>query len=262
MQGKLICASEQQYFSGYGMYYYALRLNSSGISCVLSSDGKSSNYARIRFSYEPAPQNTIIRPETDRYGNIGTASYRWNQFYAANSSIVTSDQNLKCNISYIGKSSDYDNTYMSDDTLTEFVMGLLPCIFNRIDGESGRPHHDFISQDIEELLKRLGIKDHAGFIKSPKTKDVEVEREVEEEITNEDGTVEIVKKTVKEIVQEEIPGEYVYSLRYEEFIPDNVRFSQILYEKIEEQAEIIQQQQQEIEELKNRMARLEALVLD
>lgn len=259
---RLKALKTNNYSQGGGGYISAPVTNNPAMSDVLitaSSESTVSTMGGVYFEFVGASKpHPKILSQADGCGYIGDSTKKWNQFYATNTAISSSDRNLKCNISYIGKNSDYDNTYMSDDTLTEFVMGLLPCIFNRIDGESGRPHHGFISQDIEELLKRLGIKDHAGFIKSPKT--VEVEREVEEEITNEDGTVEAVKKTVKE--PEEIPGEYVYSLRYEEFIPDNVRFSQILYRKIEEQAEIIQQQQQEIEELKNRMARLEALVLD
>lgn len=47
---------------------------------------------------------------------------------------------------------------MSDTQLVEFILGLLPCIFKRKDGESGRPHHGIISQDFEELMKKLGLR--------------------------------------------------------------------------------------------------------
>jgi len=53
------------------------------------------------------------------------------------------------------------------------MMGLLPCIFKRIDGESGRPHHGIIAQDFEKLMQEIGLHDHAAFIKSPKTGEVE-----------------------------------------------------------------------------------------
>jgi hypothetical protein len=57
-----------------------------------------------------------------------------------------------------------------------------------------------IAQDVEELLEKLNIdtKDFAAFIKSPKVTDV----------FDENG----------EYHEETIAGEYVYSLRYEEFI--------------------------------------------
>ncbi len=199
---------------------------------------------------------------------LGTSSCKWHEIYCTNSTITTSDKNQKKDISYIGQDSGYDNTRMDDDTLVKLILGLKPVIYTRIDADSNRPHHGIVSQDFEELLKKLGIKDHAAFIKSPKTKAIEIEEEVEkeaeEEVTNEDGTKQIVKRTVKEIQTrieyEEIPGEYTYGMRYEELFGDNVRFSQILWYKIMEQEKIIQEQQEEINGLKARFEILEAKV--
>ena len=74
---------------------------------------------------------------------------------------------------------------LSDEQLLNFILNLKPVLYKRIDGESGRPHHGFIAQDVEELLKRLEIKDHAGFIKSPKIETIEIEEEAEEEYVDE-----------------------------------------------------------------------------
>lgn len=199
---------------------------------------------------------------------LGAPSYRWNGIYSRDSSISTSDRTEKKEVSYIGKSSDYD-TYMDDETLKSFISGLLPVIYKRINGESGRPHHGFIAQDVEKLMQELNIKDHAGFIKSPKTETIEIEEETEEEYTDEvDGQVKIRIVTQKREEQREIPGEYTYGLRYEEFIADIVRFVQLQDERIEEQEKIIYEQQKELDNqreeisaLKARLERLEALLL-
>lgn len=204
---------------------------------------------------------TYFEPDHDNTTVLGGASTRWKQIYATTSSISTSDRLEKKDISYIGHYSS-ENTYMSDDTLQDFIRGLLPCIYLRIDGDSGRPHHGLISQDVEELLKKLDIKDHAGFIKSPKTETVEIEEEVEEEYVDEaDGQTKTRTVIQKREEQREIPGEYIYGLRYEEFIADIVRFVQIQDVRIEEQEKIIQGQQEEIDSLKARLERLEALLL-
>lgn len=208
-----------------------------------------------------------FQPLTDGYGNIGSPGNRFNQFYAKNSGISTSDRTLKKDISYLGKNSRYD-TYMDDETLRNFVSGLLPCIYRLIENENNRPHHGFIAQDIEELMRQLGIKDHAGFIKSPKTKTIEIEEEAEEEYVDEaDGQTKTRTVIHKREEQRKIPGEYIYGLRYEEFIADIVRFVQIQDGRIEKQQEVINKQQEtikaqdaKIQELEKRFEALENLL--
>ncbi|MCI8748984.1 MAG: tail fiber domain-containing protein [Lachnospiraceae bacterium] len=140
--------------------------------------------SNIHFKVQKtATENSIYNSVTG--GTIGTANNKWNQFYAINSSISTSDRKEKEEISYMGKNSNYEDTYMSDEQLLNFILNLKPVLYKRIDGESGRPHHGFIAQDVEELLKRLEIKDHAGFIKSPKIETIEIEEEAEEEYVDE-----------------------------------------------------------------------------
>ncbi len=209
-----------------------------------TSNDNSNNY--LLFSPNWGTQNAVIvkrqtfRPVASSYMYLGDSSHMWNQLYATNGSISTSDRNEKENISYIGKDSKYKDTYMSDGQLVKFMCGILPCIFKRINGESGRPHHGIIAQDFEELMKKIGLHDHAAFIKSPKTEEIET--------TKEDGS--------KEIKTQEIPGEYIYGIRYEELISDVIRFSQIMYDKLDNLADIIQKQEEKITSLEEKLSQI------
>ena len=180
-------------------------------------------------------------PIVKNSGHIGTPDQKWNQIYAVNSTISTSDRNEKKEISYIGSKSVYEDTSMTDDKLTRLLMGLRPVVFKRINGESGRPHHGIIAQDFEELMKDIGLDDHAAFIKSPVTKIKEVETKDEDGNTN------------QQLVEEIIPGEYRYGIRYEELISDVIRFCQMLYNQNQEQ-------QKKIEDLENRINILENII--
>ncbi len=213
-----------------------------------TSNDNSNNY--LLFSPNWGTQNAVIvkrqtfRPVASSYMYLGDSSHMWNQLYATNGSISTSDRNEKENISYIGKDSKYKDTYMSDGQLIKFMCGILPCIFKRINGESGRPHHGIIAQDFEELMKKIGLHDHAAFIKSPKTEEIET--------TKEDGS--------KEIKTQEIPGEYIYGIRYEELISDVIRFSQIMYDRLDNLEGTVQKQQEKITSLEEKLSQLERMV--
>lgn len=208
----------------------------------------------IAMQVSPANNTISLHPLTGNSANLGMSDRLWNNIYATNSMISTSDKNQKKDISYIGQYSEYKNTKMSDDVLTKFIISLKPCIFLRIDGESGRPHHGFISQDFKKSMDESGIADHAAYIKSPKVeyieKEIEQEREVYDEV--EKKTKIITEKTK---VQEEkiIEGEFDEGLRYEEVIPDITRFCQILYNQNQEQ-------QKKIEDLENRINILENII--
>lgn len=198
-----------------------------------------------------------IYPLQDNVAYLGNGNHRWNQVYATNGIIQTSDRNEKEEISYIGQESSYKDTNITDEQLIQLILGLKPVVFKRINGESGRPHHGFIAQDFEELLKDTGIKDHAAFIKSPKVKEFETEKEVEKEVTKEDGTKKVIKETIKEVHQEEILGEYTRGLRYEEFIPDMARFEQILYYMSQGYQKRIESLEEQLKEALNRIEILE-----
>lgn len=195
-----------------------------------------------------------FHPDSDNLMTLGTGSLRWNQVYAVNGAISTSDRNLKKEISYMGRESQYKDTYMSDKQLVKFMLGLLPCIFKRTDGESGRPHHGIISQDFEKLLKDVGLHDHAAFIKSPKI--IKIEDEIEKEVPKEilqNGTVKIVTEKIKEKIvrQEVVPGEYIHGIRYEELEGDIIRFCQITYSRLETLEDTVKDQQEKITALED-----------
>ena len=204
--------------------------------------------------------NDEFTPRKDGGSILGRSNARWGQIYSTNSAVSTSDRRMKHDISYIGKYSNYE-TSMTDDQLEDFIMGLMACIYRLNDGTSGRPHHGFIAQDIEILLRRIGLNDHAAFIKSPKTRDVEIEKEIEVEEEDPDtGEVKLIKKVVKELQNEKIPGEYIYSLRYEEFIADIIHFIQIQKNRADDLEERLAITEQKNLELEKRLEALEQLI--
>lgn len=162
--------------------------------------------------------------------NLGLSNHRWASICAASSTIVTSDKNEKHDISDITR-----------ELAKSIILGVQPKAYKYNDGTSGRTHYGIISQDIEQLLNDLHLSslDFAGFVKSPKLKEyvVDVLDDNGEAVLNSDGT------PLTEIKTEEIEGEYIYSLRYEEFISPLIK--------------VVQEHEKEIEELKNKNTELE-----
>lgn len=121
-----------------------------------------------------------ILPSADETYDLGSTSYYWDDIYAANCLASTSDRNRKNSISY--DLSAYDKVF----------DGLMPASYKLNSGTSGRRHIGLVAQDVEIGLEKSGLTglDFAGLIKSPKK--------------DKDGNV--------------IESEYVYGLRYGEFI--------------------------------------------
>ena len=96
-----------------------------------------------------------LQPNTDNRYSCGTSGQRWAEVYAASSTIVTSDRNLKNSITY--DMTKYD----------AFFDRLRPTPYKYNDGTSGRTHLGLISQDVEEALTEAGLTDmdFAGFVK-------------------------------------------------------------------------------------------------
>lgn len=163
--------------------------------------------------------------------NLGASNHRFATVFAKTGSINTSDRNEKNTI------ADID-----PEQAEKLIMGLKPSTFKFNDGTSGRTHWGLISQDIEELLPQIGMTDmdFAGFIKSPKTEDYyeDVSETVTDEETGEEKTV-----TRKELKTRTVEGEYVYALRYSEFISPLIC--------------MVQNQQKQIENLERRLSALE-----
>ena len=176
-------------------------------------------------------QGGVFREAGDGSLNLGNGSHRWAVVYAKTGSINTSDRNEKNTI------ADID-----PEQAEKLIMGLKPSTFKFNDGTSGRTHWGLISQDIEELFPQLGMTsmDFAGFIKSPKTEDYyeDVPETVTDEETGEEKTV-----IRKELKTRTVEGEYIYSLRYDEFIAPLIC--------------MVQKQQKQIENLERRLSALE-----
>ncbi|MCM1186615.1 MAG: pyocin knob domain-containing S74 family peptidase [Lachnoclostridium sp.] len=174
-------------------------------------------------------------------GDLGQSSRKWNNIYATNGTIVTSDRNEKDNVASL-----------TDELTQKFIMGLNPSSYQMKSGTSGRTHWGLISQDIEELMETLGMDsmDFGGFIKSPKTVTVEEEEEYEEK----DENGETVIKTKKVEKEQAVEGEYIYSLRYDEFIAPIIKMMQM-------QQTQIASQDKKISDLEAQVEKLNALVL-
>ena len=176
-------------------------------------------------------QGGVFREAGDGSLNLGNGSHRWAVVYSKTGSINTSDRNEKNTI------ADID-----PEQAEKLIMGLKPSTFKFNDGTSGRTHWGLISQDIEELLPQIGMSDldFAGFIKTPKTEDYyeDVPEVVTDEETGEEKTV-----TRKELKTRTVEGEYVYALRYSEFISPLIC--------------MVQKQQKQIENLERRLSALE-----
>ena len=162
--------------------------------------------------------------------NLGASGSRWKNVYATNSSIVTSDRNLKDDICPIG------------EKYLKFFMFLQPVSFKFKDGTSGRTHVGFISQDVETAMEECGLTnlDFAGFCK-----DVKVKLRVEQD---EKGNIIEIEEP---ILDDNGNTQHIYSLRYEEFIALNTHMIQTLYDKMSAL-------EQEKEELEGRLKKIEA----
>ena len=149
----------------------------------------------------------------------GTSSNRWKQYFGVNSDSISSDRKQKKDI------IDIDKAY-------EFIMGLEPKSFKRIDGDTGRIHYGFIAQDVATLSNSLDMGDLSLYQAS-----------WSEIVEGENGK----EKVIEHYYDPEIPDEKLsWGLTYEEFIAPIVA--------------TIQEQQKEIEGLTERIHQLEELV--
>ena len=138
---------------------------------------------RMLFNHYPNTENDyVFRASLDNHVDLGRASHRFADIYSANGTILTSDERKKIEIKKI------------DERYIELLMKISPKTFKFIDGKSGRKHIGFIAQEIEKAMLESGISnlEFAGLVKSP----------VYEE--NSESGEDIV--------------DYIYGLRYEEFI--------------------------------------------
>ena len=159
-------------------------------------------------------------PDANGMVALGTGNHRWTQVYANSGAISTSDRNQKNTIQPL------------DDRYIQLFLKLLPVSFKFNNGTSGRTHIGFISQDVEAAMQEVGLSDleFAGFCRDQKT--VPVQKTTKVKTMNEKtGKEEWQEITYTE--DEPVEGEYVYSLRYEEFIALNTAVIQGLIKRVE-----------------------------
>ena len=98
-----------------------------------------------------------LLPSTANRYNFGTYGFPWLDIYSTDGTISSSDRTWKMDIDY--DMSRYEGLFDR----------LRPCSFLRKNGTSGRRHHGFVAQDVEEALKAEGMTgmDFAGFVKWP-----------------------------------------------------------------------------------------------
>lgn len=166
----------------------------------------------------------IIPSSSDKF-TLGNSSSKWKQLFACTSVISTSDRNVKKDIKDL------------DDKWVDFFMLLQPKSYLFKDGESGRTHVGFISQDVEDALEACGMSplDFAGFCKDQKIERITEIEKITQPVNAETGESEWIEN--KEIIKENPVFDkdgnpvYIYSLRYEEFIALNTMMIQKLYTK-------------------------------
>lgn len=146
-----------------------------------------------------------FRPGSNGALDCGSASYHWDNVYANNGSIVTSDRDEKTNIKE-----------MSEAYANALIDGTKPKIYMMKKNNSGRTHAGMIAQDLEQqlIIGGMSSKDFAGFIKYQKE--------------DENGCP---------------TGEYGYGIRYEEFIAPIIKYCQCLKRDLKQETTKNQQLQ-------------------
>ena len=146
---------------------------------------------------------------TDNAVACGASTKRWSTVYAGTGTINTSDRNEKKNI------QDIDEKYI------QLFEKLRPVSYEFIDGNHGRTHIGYISQDVKEAMDEVGLTDleFAGYCRDKKTEDV----------LDENG----VPVGTKDVLDENGEPTYRYALRYAEFIALNTKMIQLQQAKIE-----------------------------
>ncbi len=172
---------------------------------------------------------TTFRPDAAGTQNLGDSSHFWNNVYAKNGTINTSDRNQKKEITDIG------------EIYEKLFLMIKPKTFLFQDGD--RIHIGAVSQDIEEAMQTLGIapEQFAGFCKDIVYRYTAY---------NEDGTPVEESKVPETNPDGSI--RYTYALRYQEFIMLTVHMVQKLIAKEQENAERLLLLEKQLSRMQNK----------
>lgn len=172
------------------------------------------NFAKFSSTANESLEITSSKTTSGRSMTLGTGNDIWTLRPTLNGNLALGSPSYKWGQIYstnsvINTSDRNEKKYIKPlkKSVKDFVMALNPVSYQFKNGESGRTHYGLIAQDVEETMKELGMTDldFAGFCKDKK----------------------------------ENSDDYIYGLRYEEFIAPLIK--------------MIQLQQAEIEELKRKV---------
>ena len=127
--------------SGTGTEVFYMSWNDSGGAGATAPHSNGNSYYWIQLGKYGYWGGSIHPTEDDTF-DLGWSSYRWDDIYATNSSIQTSDVNLK---------KDIEDT----DLGLDFIKSLRPVSYKwrETKGEPGtRKHYGFIGQEVETVL--------------------------------------------------------------------------------------------------------------
>jgi hypothetical protein len=178
--------------------------------------------------------NDIIRPYTitgsggrDDAIDLGSSSHRFDDVFATNGTIQTSDKNQK-------------NTITATDLGLAFVDKLTPVSYKF--NNKTRTHYGLIAQDVETVLGDISksTADFAGFIKTDVSKDNKddldkVTKLINDNVdpsTGEAYTSEKLKELQDRKTEIENKNDTVYGLRYQEFISPIIKAIQELSARV------------------------------
>lgn len=221
--------------SKFSNFYSAIHFNPGNVEIdgglYVGLNGVENVYASEVYSDACVMGMETCRPIDNGGAKCGDKSYRWAEIWSKTSLNTESDRNLKNSIRDMSE----------DERLTILFNNLKPSVYKFNSGTSNRDHFGFISQDIEDGLERANMTpfEFAGFCKDEKTK-IEFDengKEIEIPVLDENGN-----------------RQYSYSLRYEEFIALNTHMIQKTRKENEELRQTIQDQQIEIDTLKEQVS--------
>tara|TARA_R100000322_G_scaffold144581_1_gene100625 strand:+ start:1343 stop:2239 length:897 start_codon:yes stop_codon:yes gene_type:complete len=166
--------------------------------------------------YKIDPDVDSFYPTVNDTSDLGYANLKWDDVYATNGTIQTSDKNVKDNIT-------------TSDLGLDFVNKLKPVSYKF--KEKTRTHYGLIAQDIEDVLSDISksTADFAGFIKTQK-EDHSLWTKDDSETQGDNPTAKIGH--LKNPIGTKVDGEYSYALRYEEFISPIIKAIQELSAKV------------------------------
>jgi hypothetical protein len=191
-----------------------------GTSGVLSFTVRDEQVLILHYNYIVLRKR--FRPSVDNLYDIGEASFRYDDIYASNGVIQTSDENQKKNI--------------EDSRLgIDFVNKLLPKSYKFKGGKSGRTHYGLLAQDVKKLLddENISTNDFAGFIYNEAKREYNADTE-----------------------QYENYGEQ-YGLRYTEFIPILIQSIKDLSQENNRLRNKLNQHETSIQDIYERLINLE-----